>query len=293
MNIFSNPALTFVAIFFTVFLIIFVIKAVYININLQKVIKILKTFKKNEIIFRYQELHQLMISNAFIADYWEEFSNNLIFSDKSSQDSLNDSFHFDAAMSNESKIYCTSDANFYFNEETLINRKINHKLISSIPGLLTGMGPLGTFLYIAMGFSGIDFSSEEKTITSITHLLENIEIAAMISILAIGSALSFIIIERIGYYFLCKQPLNNLQIEVNRLFDKISAEKFLIDLIKETKNQNNALNLYIKDMPGYFKSAMDHSMKAHLAPYLENIVFGLNQQKDFLNKNVLDKLIDK
>lgn len=292
MNLNFTPPLIFVFLIFIGFLSTFIYKAITINIQLRKLSATFKSFKKSEMIFRLQELNEIMLNNKFISDYWREFKETLIFNDSVAYKSSNDELKFETASSGKSTIYSTSDSNYYFNEDTLINSKMNHKLMSSIPGLLTGMGPLGTFLYIAIGFSGIDFSSEESTIKTITNLLSNVEIAALISIVAIGSALSFIIIERISYHFLCKLPLNELQIEINRLFDKISSEKFLIELIKESKKQNNTLNTHIASLPDSLKTAMDSSIKSHLTPYLENIVFGLNQQKEFLTKNVLDKLIE-
>jgi len=293
MNIIINPAIIFVLIVFVIFITIFIGKAIEINKSINRLIATLKTFNKNDLIYRFQELDKALDNDNFVADYWREFKKTLIFSDSIIYKSQNDELHFESAMENQSRIYCTIDVNMYFNEETLINRKINHKLISSIPGLLTGLGPLGTFLYIAVGFSTIDFSTEENTINSITKLLSNLEIAAVISILAIGSALCFIMIERITYHFLCKLPLSKLQLEINRLFDKITPEKFLFELIKESKKQNNIINNHITNLPQNIKGAFDSSIKSNLTPYLENLVFGLNQQQELFSKDVINKLLEQ
>ncbi|MDD3149630.1 MAG: hypothetical protein PHV68_02255 [Candidatus Gastranaerophilales bacterium] len=290
MNIFSNPANIIVLSIFFVFLYLFIYKAICININLNKILKVLRSYKKSELIYRFKELNDVLSENTFITDYWGEFRETLVFNDSSKFQTQSDDLYFDTAMNNQSNIYYTCDSNYFFNEETLVNRFLNYKFISSIPGLLTGLGPLGTFLYIAIGFSGVDFSSEENTLNSISNLLSNIEIAAIISILAIGSALCFTIVEKVGYYFLCCKPLNELQLEINRLFDKIPPEKFLIDMVKESKKQNALMNEYINKLPLNIKEAFNESIKANLSPYLENLVFGLNQQKELFSKVVLNKI---
>ena len=140
-----------------------------------------------------------------------------MFEDKVICKNSNDQLYFDTVSSGECFVYCTVDSNYFFNEETLVNQKINHKLISSMPALLTGLGPLGTFLFIAVGFSKVNFSSEATTVTSIAHLIKTMETAALISILAIGSALVFIITEKILYYFFCKKPLNIFQLQLKQV----------------------------------------------------------------------------
>ena len=60
-----------------------------------------------------------------------------------------------------------------FNEETLILSKYNSKFISAIPTVLTGFGPLFTFLNIAIAFGKIDFSTQERTISSVAGLMSS------------------------------------------------------------------------------------------------------------------------
>ncbi|MFA6989438.1 MAG: hypothetical protein WC197_05150 [Candidatus Gastranaerophilaceae bacterium] len=291
MNIFLNPGIILVLFIFFTFIGILVHKLKIINKELLNLILILSAYSKNNLLYRFQELNQAMSENKFVCDYWNEFKNTLIFGDKIAFKDKND-FSFDSISKETASVCCISDSSYYFNEETLIYRILNHKLISAIPGILTGLGPLGTFSYIAIGFSGVNFSSDESTVKSITHLLNNMEIAAVISIVAISSALLFIVIERILYYFMCHKPLSNVQIELNKLFEKISTERFLIELVQETRKQNGILNSYTNKFAENIKDSMDKSIQSNIVPYLENIIFGLNQQKDALSKDIVDKLLE-
>ena len=66
------------------------------------------------------------------------------------------------------------------------------------------------------------------------------------------------------------------------LFDNISSEKFLLELLKETKIQNNSISNLITSLPDNFKVALNAGIASNLVPYLENLIYGVNQ----LNKNM-------
>ena len=63
---------------------------------------------------------------------------------------------------------------------------------------------------------------------------------------------------------------------IGKLFDNISSEKFLLELLKETKIQNNALQHLITELPNHFKVALNSGIAGNLVPYLENLIFGMN-----------------
>ena len=118
------------------------------------------------------------------------------------------------------------------------------------------------------------------------------KVAAMISVVAVGSSILFIIIEKLLYKKLCKAPLEAFQLEMNKLFDNISSEKFLVDLLKESKLQNNALNMAFTALPMQMKTAFDKSFKDSLVPYLDNLIFSVNKLQDNLKKQASQDLLD-
>ena len=106
--------------------------------------------------------------------------------------------------------------------------------------------------------------------------------AALVSVIAVGSSLVYLMIERILYNKICKIRLNKIQEIMGSLFASISSEKFLYELLRETKIQNNSAANLMSTMPNQFKTAFNASMATNLVPYLENLIFGLNQ----LNKQL-------
>jgi len=110
--------------------------------------------------------------------------------------------------------------------------------------------------------------------------------AAMVSVVAVSCSLIFIIIEKLSYNNLCKKPMYAVQTAVSKLFDNISAEKFLLELLKETKIQNNAIQHLIGDLPNDFNTAQNSVIASNLVPYLENLIYGMN----LLNKQIKEVL---
>ena len=260
------------------------VKYLKVGKNLNFLIQFLSPFKKNDLNFRFKELDTWMSSNPYVATIWSEFKNTLVFSESVALKSQGNVKYQDIS-STVQNVQTTVDPLYFFNEETLINSKFNSKLVQTIPTILTGFGPLFTFLNIAIAFGQIDFSTQEKTLASVSGFLVSMQMAALVSVIAVGSSLVYLMIERILYNMLCKNPLLKIQAIIGNLFASITSEKFLYELLRETKIQNNNSSNLIDGMPEQFKTAFDSSVATNLVPYLENLIFGLNQLNKQLKEN--------
>lgn len=282
LNILLNPVVLAILVLFLSVLVYFIKSTQAINQSLNNLTNVLKSFKKGNIAFRFKELDEILSNNTFISNYWIEFKNTLVF---------NESIQINNTTAATS-IQCTIDSGYFFNEETLVHSKLNYKFIAAIPTILTGLGPLFTFLHISLAFAKVNFATQEATIASVSSLLASMKVAAMISVVAVGTSIMFMIIERLLYKKLCKTPLEAFQLEMNKLFDNISAEKFLVDLLKESKLQNNSLNMAFTSLPMQMKTAFDKSLKDTLVPYLDNLIFSVNKLQDNIKKQASQGLLD-
>ena len=250
--------------------------------NLKILIDFMSAFKKNDLNFRFKEIDEWMNSNPYVSAIWSEVKNTLVFSESVALKTTGEDFKYQNISSTVQNIQTTVDPLYFFNEETLVTSKFNFKMIQTIPTVLTGFGPLFTFLNIAIAFGRIDFSTQEKTIASVSSFMVSMQTAALVSVIAVGSSLVYLMIERILYNKICKIRLNKIQEIMGSLFASISSEKFLYELLRETKIQNNSAANLMSTMPNQFKTAFNASMATNLVPYLENLIFGLNQ----LNKQL-------
>ncbi len=283
-RLFFDPVILAILAFFFAITGYLVYRVLYINSSLTKLTKILKGFKKGSIVYRFKELDEAFSKEPFIASYWVEFKNSLVFNEGMAVKSGEDPLKFQNIAPDTSNIQCTIDSGYFFNEETLVNGKMNYKFISAVPTILTGLGPLFTFLHISLAFAKVNFATQEATITSVSALMAAMKVAAMISVVAVGTSIIFMVIERLIYKNLCIVPLNEFQLELNKLFDNISSEKFLVELLKESKLQNSSMNQVFNDLPDKMKVAFESSFNASLIPYLDNLIFSVNKLQETITK---------
>lgn len=250
---------------------------VYVNKNLKIFLAFISNFRKTDLNFRFKEIDEWMSANPYVSGVWLEFKNTLVFSESIALKGKNNDLTYKEVSSTVQNIQTTVDPLYFFNEETLVTSKFNNKFLQTVPTVLTGFGPLFTFLNIAIAFGKIDFSSQEKTIASVAGLMSSMQTAALVSVIAVGSSLIFLMFERITFQQLCKNPLSKCEDLMGKLFDNISSEKFLLELLKETKIQNNSVSNLITAMPQQFKAALNSGIASNLVPYLENLIFGLNE----------------
>ena len=162
-----------------------------------------------------------------------------------------------------------------------------------MPTLLTGLGPFFTFLKMALAFAAVDLASASNAGESLNGLIGNIQIAALCSVFAVGFSLLFMFIEKIMYNKKCKKYYLAIQKEFIRLFDIVTSENFLIDLVQESKIQNSINEKLLKEMPESFAKAVTKSIGETTTPYLENILYSLNALNESFNKGNGGDVVDK
>ena len=289
LKIITEPAILIITVFFLFFIMTVLKNYAYVEKNLNSVYNFLKSLNKKELSYRFNELDNFMKNNPFTSTSWEDFKKALIFPEKLYIATKNPTNTGDF----KPEIYLTIDASYFFNEDTLLFSKINHKFIQTMPTLLTGLGPFFTFLKMAVAFTEVNFSMDANVGESLNGLIANIQIAALCSVFAVGFSLLFMFIEKIMYNRMCKKYYLAIQKEFIRLFDVVTSEKFLIDLVKESKIQNVTNEKLLKALPENFAKAMEKSISETTLPYLENILYSLNKLNESFNKGSGGDVVDK
>lgn len=284
-----EPAILIITAFFLFFILSTLKNYSKTEKNLKSAYNFLQTLNKKEISYRYNQINDFMINNNFTTTSWEDFKKALIFPEK-----LYTASQSEKTGSNTPEIYLTVDSSFFFNEDSLIHSKINYKFIQAMPTLLTGLGPFFTFLKMAIAFAAVDLSINAAE-SSLNGLIENIQIAALCSVFAVGYSLLFMFIEKILYNRKCKKFCLLIQKEFIRLFDVCTSEQFLLDILKESKIQGLNSEKILKSLPEDFAQKISRSLGEITTPYLENILYSLNKINENLDKgssngDVIDKL---
>ena len=285
-HIFTDPPILIVLTAFILSISYCLKRYLFVNKNLKLLLAYISTFTKSDLNFRFKEMDEWMSSNPYVSSVWSEFKNTLVFSESVALKTHDNNLTYQDVSTTVQTLQTTVDPLYFFNDETLITSKYNSKLIASLPTILTGCGPLFTFLNIAIAFGKIDFSTQERTIASVSGLMSSMQVAALVSVFAVGASLIFIVFEKFSYSLLCGSLIGKIEDTIGRLFDNVSSEKFLFELLRETKIQNNSMSNLVVSMPNSFKTALNAGIASNLVPYLENLIFGINQMNKELKEGI-------
>ncbi len=294
-RILSEPAVIIIA-SISIFLLIYtVVKYCYISSNLARLYKTLCEYKKQELLYRFNDLDATFMADKFLANVWAEFKKIVIFPEKVYVKS-EEGASIENLSDINNAIYITCDSSYFFNEESLITSKINYRLIQTFPTLLTGLGPFFTFLKLTYAFSSLDFADTANMATSMNNLIFNIQLAAVCSVLAVGFSLLYMSFEKVFYSMSCKSYVVKIQTQLGALFDVGTSERFLLDILKESRNKSTNEIAMLNVIPAAIEKALTKNISEGVLPYLENVVYSLNKLQESVagknkgNSDIIDKL---
>jgi hypothetical protein len=252
--------------------------------NMNKLRADLESFTKNNLTYRFEEFKQLLMNNPCTKKPFEDFQDALIFSDTLAFQESEDKIEYENVSESVSGIQSSTDIPYYFNEETMVYPFYNKGLVATLPELLTGFGPLFTFLKIATAFGLLDFSSPENLTHSVSEFVGDMQIAAICSVLAVGSCLTFTITDRLVTAAVVMNACHKLQSKLASLFSVVTTESFMIDLLKTSKIQNHENGTILKSIPRSFATTVQKDLANVIMPYLDSLIFGVNTLNDTMSK---------
>ena len=169
-----------------------------------------------------------------------------------------------------------------------------------IPGTMTGLGILGTFLGLVLGISGFDTASTEAITSSISGLLSGMGTAFLTSIVGVFFSLVFSYLHKIIYDYANK----NLELFINNFHEKEldghdnSTENQLLGYQQQQTDFQLQQTELLKTFAGIVSEAVSKSisdtMKSELTPIFNRMEqtiemfgkFASTQQKEGLDQVV-------
>lgn len=94
------------------------------------------------------------------------------------------------------KWQASSHAENYFTEQALVDSPLQTHFYAHIPGILTGVGIIGTFTGLIAGLIGFDVSNPESVQSELSQLVQTVGHAFLVSALAITLAMVFTWLEK-------------------------------------------------------------------------------------------------
>ena len=194
-------------------------------------------------------------NNSELSEVWQEFQNSLITrSPKENQETI---------------VYKTDEASFFFGEERLLGQYMNLRFWNSVPALLVGLGILGTFVGLVGGlipFSGINFEETGEIRSAIEGLLSGVSTAFVTSVWGMLLSLLFNWIEKSGTGWVTRK-IAALQRALDQLFTLTTQEEIAFRQEDELAQQTQALKAFSTDLANEIKSAMAQGRQEIIAEF--------------------------
>ncbi|MDO9622869.1 MAG: type I Zorya anti-phage system protein ZorA1 [Pseudomonas sp.] len=139
----------------------------------------------------------------------------------------------------------TAGAANFFTSQNVVETPLVTEFYKHLPGILTGLGIVGTFFGLMLGLQHFDPSTPEQVNASVDTLLKDVLFAFLGSFVSILASIAVTLTEkwRLGR---CYQHLESLTESIDGLFDSGVGEEYLAELVKSS-NESSIQTRQLKD----------------------------------------------
>ncbi len=182
---------------------------------------------------RRNELEKLFKGHAF-EHVWREYA-----------DTLHNQCELHDGEQRVLRVRATAGAASFFTAQNMVETPLVTEFYKHLPGILTGIGIVGTFFGLMLGLQHFDPSTPEQVNVSVDKLLKDVLFAFFGSFVSIVASIAVTLTEkwRLGS---CYQHLEGLTEAIDSLFDSGVGEEYLADLVKSS-NESSIQTRQLKD----------------------------------------------
>lgn len=161
------------------------------------------------------------------------------------QETLHDQFIEQDGERLISRTRATVPASLYFSAQSVVDTPLRTEYFRHLPGIMTGLGIIGTFFGLILGLGQFDLGAPEKVQESVTALIQDVFCAFIGSLFAIACAMIVTNIEK-EWLRRCYERLEKMTDAVDGLFDAGVGEEYLADLVR-TSQESSIQTRMLKD----------------------------------------------
>jgi len=222
-------------------------------------------------------LEEINDSNPKLQKLWKEFDESLI------KKSDGDKF----------VVRNSIDAEYFFNKKTMISH-LGSKLYGSIPGMLLGIGLIGTFFGLYFALIQMDMSNAKKMTDAIEVLINMAGVKFAASIWGLGLSVFFTFIDKSLESGL-ENKLDKIQTVIDQIFIRETAEQNLDSILLQNTQQTKALNGLATSLTEKIAAEFNTSLIPKIAlmnSQFENMPQQISQSINETFQKPLEKLSD-
>jgi ABC-type transporter Mla subunit MlaD len=221
----------FVAVLISVailFLLISLISALKANYRINWVRKSLKNETSKSVVMNRQGLRDKASKVRHNAGHlWKEFDETLV----------------EARAGEEVHLYNIYDASHFFNGSTIARGTTESRMLAAVPGFLTALGVIGTFVGLQLGLSELNIGNDaavQDMKAGLAHVISGAKIAFMTSVWGVSLSVLFNFVEKWLESFTLSR-IHRLQVRIDEIFPRFSAEVQLQKIAEDGSESREAL----------------------------------------------------
>lgn len=175
-----------------------------------------------------------VFSKSAFSHHWNEF-----------QETLHDQFTEADGERFVARSRSTAPASYYFSPQSVVDTPLRTEYFRHLPGILTGLGIIGTFLGLMLGLYSFDPGAPEKVQQSVSGLIQDVLYAFIGSLAAIVCAMVVTHLEK-KWLRICYERLEKLTEAIDHLFTAGVGEEYLAELVR-TNQESSVQTRMLKD----------------------------------------------
>jgi len=218
---------------------------------------------------------------------WKEFDETLVYSPDGS------------------RIFNTLDAAHFFNTASLSKGLVGNRLLAAVPGFLTAIGVIGTFVGLSMGLATLEISQDagvDVLRQGIGNMISGASVAFLTSVWGVSSSVLFNFLEKIMERYVRKEIVR-LQNRIDYLYPRINPEQSLVKiadynrLSTETlqglaEKIGDRLQEVIVHTTDTIRTGLEESLNKIMAPAIESLVANAHQGSQQALESLLNRFLE-
>ncbi|HCR3042610.1 TPA: anti-phage defense ZorAB system ZorA, partial [Escherichia coli] len=189
--------------------------------GLKKYTQSINGIENNEPGNQLQHLQSLFVQPE-LKHAWNEF-----------EESLHSQYELEDGEEKIVRIRATAPSASFFSEQQLVDIPLNTEFFKHLPGILTGVGIIGTFYGLMIGLNHFDPSTPEQVSSSVNNLLRDVLYAFLGSAFAITFSILITWLEKFCLAK-CYKYLEKFTAALDALYDSGVGEEYLASLVKSS-----------------------------------------------------------
>jgi len=217
---------------------------------------------------------------------WKEFDETLV----------------EAKVGEEIHLHNIYDADHFFNSSTLARGITESRMLAAVPGFLTALGVIGTFVGLQLGLSELNIGNDvavQEMKDGLAHVISGAKIAFMTSVWGVTLSVLFNFLEK-WFESLARSQIYSLQVRIDELFPRFSTEGQLQKIAEDGSESREALQGMAERIGQKLQESMieatsgiqrglEEALEKIMAPAIEKLV---SETTDG-NQKALEKLVEE